>query len=173
MSSTRAFQILALVVALAVAGCGFQPINEQRSAASSEALATIDIELIADRTGQMLRNELLQQLQPRGARTPLRFSLSVAISESVRNLGIRKDDSATRANLILFTRFSVTSRSDGKKVFSGWIRSVNSYNILSSDFATLSAREDARRRGVLQLATRIKERLSVWLVQTGDAAPTG
>jgi len=172
MSSTRAARILALVAALAVAGCGFQPIHGQRSAASSEALATIDIGLIADRTGQMLRNELLRQMQPRGGRTPARYALSVSMGESLQNLAIRKDETATRANLILIARFSVTSRSDDKKLFSGTARSVNSYNILTSDFATLSAREDARRRGVQQLASGIKERLSVWLVQAGSTVPT-
>jgi len=175
MSSTRRLRssvALALLAALTVAGCGFQPIHGERSAASSDALATIDIGLIADRTGQMLRNELLQQMQPRGGRTPSRYDLAVTMGESLQNLAIRKDETATRANLILIARFSVTSRRDGKKVFAGRARSVNSYNILTSDFATLSAREDARRRGVQQLASGIKERLSVWLVQTGGAAPT-
>ena len=52
---------------MVVAGCGFQPIHGERSAASSADLANFDIALIADRTGQMMRNELLQQMQPRGA----------------------------------------------------------------------------------------------------------
>ena len=172
MSSTRAARILALVAALTVAGCGFQPIHGQRSAASSEVLATIDIGLIADRTGQMLRNELLRQMQPRGGRTAARYALSVSMGESLQNLAIRKDKTATRANLILIARFSVTSRSDDKKLFSGTARSVNSYNILTSDFATLSAREDARRRGVQQRASGIKERLPVWLIQASSTAPT-
>jgi LPS-assembly lipoprotein len=174
MSSTkraRASVALVLATALTVAGCGFQPIHGQRSAASSDTLATIDIGLIADRTGQMLRNELLQQMQPRGGRTPARFGLTVVLGESLQNLAIRKDETATRANLVLIARFSVTARGTGKKVFTGTARSVNSYNILTSDFATLSAREDARRRAVQQLAAGIKERLSIWLVQTGGAAP--
>ena len=172
MSFIKSLRIITLTTALALAGCGFQPIHGQNSAASGEALAGIDIELIADRTGQMLRNELLQQMQPRGGRTASRYDLAVTMGESLQNLAIRKDETATRANLILIARFSVTSRHDGKKVFAGRARSVNSYNILTSDFATLSAREDARRRGVQQLASGIKERLSVWLVQTGGSAPT-
>ena len=52
----------------------------------------------------------------------------------------------------------------------GSARSVNSYNILTSDFATLSAREDARRRGVNQLALEIRERTSVWLIRIGEPA---
>lgn len=168
MSFTRRIRLLCLGAALlAGAGCGFQPIHGQKSAASSAALANFDIALIAERTGQMMRNELLQQMQPRGAVASPRYGLGVALTESPADLAIREDDVATRANLTLTARFSVMSRVDGSVLFSGQVRSVNSYNILTSDFATLSAREDARKRAVRVLALDIKERLSVWLVQTG------
>lgn len=173
MSFTRRLRIFALTAAMALtaAGCGFQPIHGERSIASGAALATVDIGLIADRTGQMLRNELMQQMHPRGATVPARFALAVTLNESLQDLAIRKDETATRANLILTANFTVTSRTGGAKLFSNSVRSVNSYNILTSDFATLSAREDARRRAVQQLASGIKQRLSVWLVQTGGRAP--
>ncbi|PPR11051.1 MAG: hypothetical protein CFH41_01151 [Alphaproteobacteria bacterium MarineAlpha11_Bin1] len=152
---------------LLLSGCSFQPIHGDRSAASGRALANFEIAKIADRTGQMMRNELLQQLQPRGrARTP-RFKLSVYLTESRSNLAIRKDDVATRANLTLAASYAVANRSDGTQLLSGQTRSVNSYNILTSDFATLSAQADARNRAIRQLARNIKERLAVWLVQTG------
>lgn len=168
---TRRLRIAALTVVLAVTACGFEPIHGQRSEASGAALATIDIGLIADRTGQMLRNELLQQMQPRGGTVPARYGLAVTLTESLQDLAIRKDETATRANLVVTARYTVTSRADGKALFNGSTRSTNSYNVLTSDFATLSAREDARRRAVQQLAAGIKQRLSVWLVQTGGRAP--
>ena len=155
-----------------VAGCGFQPIHGERSSASNAGLANFDIALIADRTGQMMRNELLQQMQPRGAVPSPRFVLGVKLTESLTDLAIRKDNVATRANLKLIAQFSVVSRSGGSLLFSGQARSVNSYNILTSDFATLSARTDARSRAVRQLALDIKERLAVWLVQTGGRPVT-
>lgn len=165
----RFLAVGALGAALAVAGCGFEPIHGQRSGASSAALSTVDIELIADRTGQMLRNELLQQMHPRGA-TRARYSLSISVRESLANLGIRKDEVATRANLTLSAGFTITELGGPKRKFSGSARSVNSYNILTSDFATLSAREDARRRGVNQLALELRERISVWLIRSGETA---
>ena len=159
----------ALGAAMAIAGCGFEPIHGQRSGASSTALAAIDIGLIADRPGQMLRNELLQQMQPRGA-VRARYSLSVTLKENLSNLGIRKDEVATRANLTMTAGFTITELGGAKRKFSGSARSVNSYNILTSDFATLSAREDARRRAVNQLALEIRERISVWLIRAGEPA---
>jgi LPS-assembly lipoprotein len=175
MSSTRKLRrrgllaIAAAAAALAIAGCGFEPMHAQRSGASSAALSSIDIKLIADRSGQMLRNELLQQMQPRG-QTPTRYSLSVTLTEGLASLGIRKDEVATRANLTLSANFTITEPGGTQPLFSGSARSVNSYNILTSDFATLSAREDARRRGVNQLALEIRERISVWLIRAGEPA---
>ncbi|MGB0630685.1 MAG: LPS assembly lipoprotein LptE [Alphaproteobacteria bacterium] len=159
-------------VLLVLTACGFQPIHGERSAASSAGLAHFDIGLIADRAGQMMRNELLQQMQPRGAVQAPRFELSMSLSETLTDLAIRKDEVATRANLTLTARYSVLNRADGSLVLSGQARSVNSYNILTSDFATLSARADARERAVRQLARDIKERLAVWLVQTGGRPVT-
>ena len=173
MSSTRQARrrcLLAatlLTAALTISGCGFEPLHGQRSGASSAALSAIDVHLIADRSGQMLRNELLQQMQPRG-QTPTRYSLAVTLTESLSNLGIRKDEVATRANLTLSASFTITELGGAKRVFSGSARSVNSYNILTSDFATLSTREDAHRRGINQLALEIRERLSVWLIRAGE-----
>lgn len=175
MSSTkpvrrrRVLALAALGAALAVTGCGFEPIHGQRSGASSAALAAIDIQLIANRPGQMLRNQLLQQMQPRGP-ARARYSLSVTLTESLANLGIRKDEVATRANLTLSASFTIAELGGAKRKFLGSARSVNSYNILTSDFATLSAREDARRRAVNQLALELRERISVWLIRAGEPA---
>ncbi len=160
---------LIAVLALAIAGCGFQPMHNQRSNASAAALATIDIGLIADRTGQILRNELLQKLQPLGPTRQQPYLLTVTLAEYLRDLAIKRNEVATRANLTLVASFEVSRRSDGLRLYSGSARSVNAYNILTSDFATLSARENARKRGARQLALEIKEQISVWLVQTGGA----
>ena len=160
---------LALFATLAVAGCGFQPLHGQRSSAAAAALATIDIGLISDRTGQILRNELLQVMQPRGPARQQPYLLTVTLAESLQDLAIKRNEVATRANLTLVASFVVSRQSDGRQVHSGGARSVNSYNILTSDFATLSARENARKRGARQLAQDIKELISVWMVQTGGA----
>ncbi len=169
-SAARGLQRWGLAIsgaaALALTGCGFQPIHGERSAASSGGLANFDIAIIKDRTGQMMRNEMLRQMQPRGAVRAPRFKLSVSLTESRSNLAIKKNAVATRGNLILGARYVVVDRMDGTQLLSAQAQSVNSYNILTSDFATLSAREDARKRAVLQLARNIKERLAVWLIQT-------
>ena len=91
--------------------------------------------------------------------------LNVSVSESKRDLAIRKDATATRANLIITASFILKREQGGEVIFKGQVRSANSYNILDADFATLSAESDARRRAARDLATEITSRLGVFLAQ--------
>jgi len=113
----------------------------------------------------MLRNELIDRMRHGRKIDAPRFYVSVLLVERLNQLGIRKDDVATRANLILNATFRVSREQKGQPVYVGRSRSVSSYDILASDFATLSALQDARRRGVKTLAQTITNRISVWLVQ--------
>ncbi|MEX2453476.1 MAG: hypothetical protein WD470_02165 [Rhodospirillaceae bacterium] len=149
-------------------GCGFEPVHGQRSQASAAALEQFDIAIVEDRVGQMLRNELLTMMHPRGERrAPVRFSLRIVLTEARQDLAIRRDETATRANLTLSAAFAVHSPDETLPIYAGSAVSVISHNILTSDYATIAARADARERGVRQIAHSITERLSVWLLQTG------
>ncbi len=166
--STSVFFIVTGVLLLA-SGCGFSGIHSPQSPATISKLETFEINHIPDRIGQMLRNELIRQMR-HGENIGLpRFYLSVSLNERLNHLGIRKDDVATRANLVLNATFKVTDQKKGRLVYSGSSRSVSSYDILTSDFATLSALQDARRRGVKTLAQKIKTRISIWLMQQQKA----
>ena len=150
---------------LFVSGCGFTGIHGPQSPATISNLATFEISPIPDRIGQMLRNELIDRMRHGRKIDAPRFYVSVLLVERLNQLGIRKDDVATRANLILNATFRVSREQKGQPVYVGRSRSVSSYDILASDFATLSALQDARRRGVKTLAQTITNRISVWLVQ--------
>ncbi|MCM0018644.1 MAG: hypothetical protein NBV67_01485, partial [Tagaea sp.] len=61
----------ALAAAFVLAGCGFEPLHRTTARGSAaDSLAAIRIDPIADRSGQILRNYLLDRLSPRG--TPAR-----------------------------------------------------------------------------------------------------
>jgi LPS-assembly lipoprotein len=89
--------------------------------------------------------------------------LNVKLSESKQSLGVRKDATATRANLIITANFDLLDKQAGEKLLSGKVRSINSYNILDAEFATLSAESDARRRAARDLAAEIQSRLGMFL----------
>ena len=153
----------ALLVAAAtlLGACSFQPVYGERQAAGAATLATIEIDRIEDRSGQQLRALLRTRLAPKGpAGRPL-YRLSVTLTESKSELAIRRDESATRANLSLSAAFTLTRlppNPPGSVTRSAV--STNSYNILDSDFATLNAENDARKRALRSLAEEIRLRVA-------------
>ena len=118
---------------------------------------------IADRTGQQLHNLLLDKLTPLGPPTAPRFELRVTVNESLQNLAVRKDDVATRANLVMRASFRLVRVQDQVVVLSNSAISANSYNILRQEFGTLSAENNARARAVRELSDQIRTRVGIYL----------
>ena len=171
MLSSRKLRNCGLAVALglcatAVAGCGFRPLYGPQSAAATQSeMGRVKIDLIEDRIGQQLHNALLDRVTPHGQPQAPDFVLSIEIEETLQELGLRRDETATRANLNVSAAFVLRSNKalDGKKILlSGQSRSVNSYNIVDSDFATLVAERDARNRAVAIIADDISTRLAIF-----------
>lgn len=155
--------VAAAALAAATAGCGFRPLHGQGGGGASRQLAKIQIAQIPDRIGQKLHNLLLQRLTPKGPPARPDYVLSVSVNETKQSLAIRRDETATRANLTVTAAFSL-SQSIGKGVFVGRAVSINSYNILQSDFATLSTENDARDRALRVLAQEIRGRIAAALI---------
>lgn len=154
-----------VAVMVLVSACGFEPLHgrQQSGASATSALSQISIPPIPERLGQLLRIELANLLTPKGPpRTPL-YVLNIQLTESKQSLGVRKDATATRANLIISANFNLFDTQADTTLLSGTVRSINSYNILEADFATLSAESDARRRASRDLATEIQSRLGIFL----------
>ncbi len=163
-------KLLILVFAAAVTACGFEPIygtaNQQNI---KSELAAVQILPIKDRIGQLLRNHLLDQINPKGRSEKPRYILRVTLTESKQELAVQKSELATRANLNFVANFSL-SPVEGVKArpLSGQVRITTSYNILSSDFGTLMAERDARRRAVRELSLDITNRIAAHVQNTGS-----
>lgn len=160
-----------LAILTYVAGCGFQPLYGERQSAEGAAasLGQISVPPIPERLGQLLRIELIHRLTPTGQPQSPAYVLDVELRESKQDLAVRKDATATRANLIIAATFRLISVQSEQTLFTGTVRSINSYNILDADFATLSAESDARQRAVRDLATEIRSRLGIFLSRPTDA----
>lgn len=155
--------LLLLGLALTLAACGFQPMYQKKSGLTTAETSAIEIAPIANRTGQILRNQLVLRLQPRGRAKTTVYQLSVKLRETTKNLALRLDEVATRANLTIQAQYTLIRISGATKLTTGTVRSTVSYNLLREDFATISARDSARRRGAKQLADEIWARLAIHL----------
>ena len=152
---------LALLIGLGA--CGFRPLySERHNVGVTAELAATRIDLIADRTGQKLHNFLLDRFNPKGLAARPRYGLKVTVQTRRRELGIRKDETATRANLTLTARYTLRDWRTNRSLYQGTSSSANSYNILEADFATLAALNDATTRAARELSEKIKTRLSIY-----------
>jgi LPS-assembly lipoprotein len=136
-------------------------------------LSQVSIARIDDRPGQMLRNRLLDKMNPHGVPVEPKYVLVVRLRESTERLALRRDATATRANLRISADYSLR-RADGDSVLRGTSSFTGSYNVLLDDFATLSAENDARRRVTDELSEDIKNRVAIFLArprQSNDSEP--
>lgn len=163
MSCFRAPFVALWLGALALGACGFQPLYGQRSgAASTQELALVSIDQIKNRQGQKLHNFLLARLTPLGAPPEPFYRLQVHLKTGTQQLAIRKDETATRANLVLTANFILSDFRTNKVLFKGLSRSSNSYNILESEFATIASVNDASTRATRELGDEISARLAIF-----------
>jgi LPS-assembly lipoprotein len=167
---------------LALAACGFQPLYGQRSVSGgsiSQEFSTIRIMPIAERTGQMLYNELRDRLNPRGKPADPRYVLEIQLIETQETLAYRGDETATRANLHLRAHYllrrtvadSTNPAGAEEVVTQGEARITTAFDILQSQYATLASMQDARARSVRVLSDDIQARLATALSPQSAALP--
>ena len=147
---------------LTATACGFQPLYSHSDEVDTLSLGSVKILNIQNRSGQKLRNFLLERMPQNGPNKKKVYSLKVKISESKSSLNIRKDGSATRAILSISAGFVLIHNANGSK-FKGSAWSKSSYNALDSDFATLSAENNARNRALRSIAEEIRLRVAAAL----------
>lgn len=164
-------RLIALLLALSPAvlsACGFSPVYGVASrpdGAVGQALANVQIDPIADRNGQVLRNNLIDRFYGEGRPSSPRYRLAVALAATEEELGIQKDATATRARLRLQASYELIDSNSGQVVYRTFSRSVISYNLLDSQFAVLATKQDAYDRGLTELADDIRARLALYFAR--------
>ena len=149
----------------ALAACGFRPLYSQ--AEDSEItpindLAAVYVVPLTDRSGQILHNYLRDRLNPRGQPAAPAYRLVVDVTESVSEVAIRSDETATRANLRLSATFRLSRADNDSVLLDGNSESITSYNILISQFATYTSEGDARNRGLREISESIRKQLGTF-----------
>lgn len=158
-------QIAASACILAFVGCGFRPVYAPAASddtGSTQQLAAVRIEPLQNRDGQQLHNFLRDELNPDGQPVKPDYRLEVQLSQRTQKLAFEKDETATRANVILNSDFVLRAVDDGRVLYAGRVSSINSYNILDEVYPTDVAKADAIRRGLREISKTIRLRLAVY-----------
>lgn len=153
--------ILVLIAALA-GGCGFQPLygTPSREAGQVTQLSQIEILPAQNRVTQVVRNELLDRLSPRGAPAKPTYTLSLGVTESETAVLITRADVVTRFNLLVTGNYVLSEKDSGKVLMRGSVSAFSAYNVVQSDFANVTAQDTARRNAGRDVADQLRERLA-------------
>lgn len=166
--------VLVIAASLGVAACGFRPLYAPiQYADGTSALDNVWIETIADENGMILRNHLLDSFYSDGYPETARYNLKITLREFVRNADIQKNDTTTRAQLVMLANYTLQDRVTQQVLETQQVRSIVGYNILLSSYTTIVSRKDARDRGLRDIAEKIQTRVALILSdqQTGSAVP--
>jgi len=157
-------RIAALIVAGLLAGCGFQPMYAERNATVFDGdMAAVEVGLIQERTGQLVRDALIDGIDRKGrAATARRYQLDVEVAEAIRTVAVQRDTVSTRANLTLTANYRLVDAKTGELLFRGSARTISAYDISTEPFAEQTSADDARRTGSRDLATGILIQVSVY-----------
>lgn len=166
-SRLRSTLVVALLLALAapLGACGFRPLYGSTGAETNTVsdLSSVAIFTPETNVGRNLKFNLLDTLNADGNQpvSPL-YKLNLSAYSYSQNVAIQQNASVTRANFVLVVPFTLVSTATGKTLLKSTARRRTSYNRVESEFANISASQDAEERTAEAVAADIKLQLSVY-----------
>lgn len=162
---------LGILLALGLpAGCGFQPLyGERMQSEVGDKLAAIQVRPIPDRSGQILRNHLTESFRPHGSTGRTTHVLEVRLFEPQVETAVGRDDLPTRIVRPAYAFFQLRDVASNALVFQGTAAATTSYNIDSSEFATLSGGRTARDQSLRVIGDDIARQLALHFARRAGA----
>lgn len=165
MSWSKALLVVGLL-ALGPVGCGFQPMyakpQGQAASPASTQLAGIYVAGIEDRSGQILRNALVQKINPLGEPRQRLYKLTIKLSASQEQLAESSDGKATLGRYFVRATFNLTDANGERQLFDGNSRSVASYRLLGPRYSSTATERDAQERALADVAEDIRTQLAAY-----------
>lgn len=155
--------LLPLFAALAVAGCGLQPMYAGGGNGSvARGLAAVEVPAIEGQAGWLVRNALVDRLGAGGAEAP-RYRLDVRLDDKLEGLGVLGDDTIGRERRTLRARYQLISLADGTVLVDATAGSDAGIDVVSSEYATIAAEQTALENLSREIASQIATRLALAL----------
>jgi LPS-assembly lipoprotein len=164
-------RVVLLLAAASLSACGLHPLYGRNSVGASVAdtLATIEVGVIPDRSGQILRNVLITKLNPDGRPEAPAYLLRVQLTEIQTGVSFESDQGITRRNLSVTARYTLTTTDGRNPVFSDTVSETTSYNVLHDEFMTEAGERDARERALTALGDDIRLRIALYFDRAATA----
>jgi LPS-assembly lipoprotein len=158
--------LIASLSLLFVAACGFQPMYAPVNGGG--AIGPVTVAEIEGKSGHVLRTELTRMLAPEN-NGGVASHLEITLRESITQLGIRLDESATRAELRLVANYVLTPPPGQGQAIRGSVVTTVNYEIPIAAFGEITAQDDARERAAETMAQRFRAELALRMAQLRPA----
>jgi LPS-assembly lipoprotein len=149
-----------------LASCGFSPMYGTAGGHSTSVesrLGQVEIGIIPDRSGQYLRNQLIDRFYRDGMPASPAYMLDVdPINEAVFDFDITIESEATRRQLKLTTEMKLIDKATEEVVLRRDLQATTSHNVLESEFSTLVTEQSARDAALNDLARQIERQLVLY-----------
>jgi LPS-assembly lipoprotein len=155
------------LLGVSLAGCGFHPLYADHGRdALDPALASIQVEQIHDRLGQVLTNQLRDGFNPTSTAAPARYRLEVALTSTHYDSALRSDGTASHTSIRITANYVLRSLADSKPALTGNIRSDNGLDVLDNQYANTIGVQTEELRAVRDVGDQIHEKVAIYLRQT-------
>ena len=158
-----------------ITACGFEPLYVERKSdekwyykgdfdtSISDEISQIKVELISDRIGQMIRNDLLDSLTPKGIPTKPKYRLEVYnIQKDVTEQAMRDDITATRERVRYTVNYRLLSATDNKELVNGNSIAYLGYDIMANPYSTTFAQKKIEKDAAKIIANDISLRMGAY-----------
>jgi LPS-assembly lipoprotein len=151
------------LASLLLSACGLKPMYSGGSQGQVSALlGSITVEPIEGKNGWLMRNALNDRLAVGSSGNGVRYRLVVKLDDQIEGFGVRADDTVTRERRTLRARYQLIDLNNGETVLdatAGWDAGID---VVSSEFATISAENSALENLTQKIAEQIVTRISLY-----------
>ena len=153
---------LILLLPLALGACGFHPLYGKQGVDPNiaEEMASIQVDPIRDRQGQLIHNALIQAFTPDGTPVKPRYHLAVGYLINEAQQALRTDDTATRDVLYFTIVYKLFEGST--TVTAGTFPKTFSYDFLQEHYANIAAQSDIQQRAAEAITTEVRNRIAIY-----------
>jgi LPS-assembly lipoprotein len=164
MAARRALLALAVLVALPLPGCGWEPLYaDPQSSPASADLRAIQVMPISDRIGQRLELALRNSLNPTGEPASYLYTLRTTLTVSLSDLGIQSQGTATLGRLDVYANSVLFENRTGAALLTNTLHAQNSFALNPNQYSTVVGEHDAAIRTVAELNNEIVRRLTLFM----------
>jgi len=166
--------VVGLVLLLALGACGFRPMAGANGAegAVTAQLASVRVSVIKDRSGQILRNLLIDSFSGTSHPADPEYQLDVALEAGEDTLAVQKDASVSRGQWTVTANYRLVHIASGRVMFQASSRAISGYNSTFVQYASFVSEESAYQRGIEYLSGEIKTRVALFFARAPDQRPS-